>query len=143
MFCACGAPSNVINDVSIDAGPIDCLSYLCLHFLHPLVCSVEVSKGTVEEFWGTQTWCPFRRILALLDSSSQVPQKCLIILGTCLRWLGHPLSVKWYSVVYTRSHSMVPWMASSLSVDSCACWMFWWMGICRDFEGGEATKTVA
>ena len=52
VFCAFGAPSDVIGNVIIDAGPIICLSCLCLHLLHPLVCSVEVSKGVVKEFWG-------------------------------------------------------------------------------------------
>ena len=45
-----GAPSDVIGDVSINARPIDCLSSLCLHLSHPLVCTMEVSEGTVEEF---------------------------------------------------------------------------------------------
>ena len=52
MFCIYVAPSDVIGDVSINAGPINCLYCLCLHLLHPLLCSVEVSKGMVKEFWG-------------------------------------------------------------------------------------------
>ena len=31
--------------------------------------------------------------------------------GTCLRWSDHPLQVRQYSVLYTGSHSMAPWMA--------------------------------
>ena len=27
---------------------------------------------------------------------------------------------------------MAPQMASSSAVDSCMCWMFWWIGIGRD-----------
>ena len=74
----------------------------------------------------------FRRILASMDSSFQAPQKCWLILRTCLRQSGHPLRVKWYRVLYTGSCLMTPWMASSLPVDRCTCWMFWWMGIGRD-----------
>ena len=41
---------DVICYICIDAGPVYCLSCLCLHLLHPLVGSVQVSEGTVEEF---------------------------------------------------------------------------------------------
>ena len=52
MPCAYGAPTYVVSAVGIDAGPIDCFPHLCLHLLHPLVCSMKVSKGAVNEFWG-------------------------------------------------------------------------------------------
>ena len=44
MLSTYGAPFDVINDVSIDSGPIDCLSCLCLHLLHSLVCAVESAR---------------------------------------------------------------------------------------------------
>ena len=82
---------------------------------------------------------PFRRIWSSRDSSSQVSQKCWAILGTCLRWLGHLLRVRWYRVLYTGSYLMTPQMASRSAVDSCTCWMFWWIGIGRDswWEGKQ------
>ena len=51
VLCTYGAPLDIICDVSIDAGPIDCFPHLCLHPFHPLVGSIEVIKGMVEEFW--------------------------------------------------------------------------------------------
>ena len=78
-------PSDIVDDVSIDAGSINYLSCLCLDLLHPLVCSMETSKGMVKEFWRITDLSPFRRILALMDSSSQANQKCKTILGTCLK----------------------------------------------------------
>ena len=52
MLCVCGAPVDVICDVGINAGIIDCFPHLCLHLFHPLVGSVEVCKGMVKVFWG-------------------------------------------------------------------------------------------
>ena len=49
MLSTYGTPSDIIDNVSIDARPIDCLSCLCLYLLFPLVCAVEVSRGTVKE----------------------------------------------------------------------------------------------
>ena len=49
MLCAYGALLDVICNVGFDAGLIDCFSDLWLHLFHPLVGSLEVSKGTVEE----------------------------------------------------------------------------------------------
>ena len=77
--------------------------------------------------------------MASRDSSSRCPQKCQEILGTCLRQLGYPLRLRQYNRLYTSSHSMAPWMASSSDVGYWTCWMFWWMGIERDSVGGEAT----
>ena len=101
VLSAYGAPSDLIHNVSIDAGPINCLSGLYPYLLHSLLCAMEVSKGAVEKFGGTCTWSPFRRIPALMDSSSWVPQKYWTILRICLRQSGHPLRVKQYRVLYT------------------------------------------
>ena len=49
------APFDIVNYICIDAGPVNCLSGLGLHFFHPLVYATEASKGMVEEFGGTQT----------------------------------------------------------------------------------------
>ena len=46
------ASVDVICYICIDAGPVYYLSCLCLHFLHPLVGSLQVSNGAVEEFQG-------------------------------------------------------------------------------------------
>ena len=47
-----GELTDVICNVCIDAGPINCLSCMCLHLLHPLMGSLQIGEGTVEEFWG-------------------------------------------------------------------------------------------
>ena len=73
MFGAYGAPLDIVNDVCIDARPIHCLSGLRLHFLNPLVCTMKVRKGPFEELWEMQTLSPFRRILAMMASSSWNP----------------------------------------------------------------------
>ena len=52
MFGAYRAPLDVVYDICIDDGPVNCLSGLGPHFLHPLVHAVEVSKGPVEELRG-------------------------------------------------------------------------------------------
>ena len=132
VFSAHGGPSDVVSDVSIDAGPIDFLSCLCLHLLHPLLCTLEVSKGTVEEFCEDTDSTSLQKNASLNGNSSWVPHKCQAILRTCLRRSGHPLRVNWYRVLYTRSHSMAPQMTSNLSVDIWTCWIFWWVGIGRD-----------
>ena len=43
---------DIICYVSVNAGPVYCLSCLCLHLLHPQVGPVQVSNGTVKESWG-------------------------------------------------------------------------------------------
>ena len=68
VFSEFVAPFNIVNDISVNARPVNCLSGLHLYLLHPLVCAMEVSEGMVEEFRGMQTWSPFRRILASRDS---------------------------------------------------------------------------
>ena len=51
MPCAYGAPVYIVSNVGINAWLIDCFPHLCLHLLYPIVCSVQVSKGVVDEFW--------------------------------------------------------------------------------------------
>ena len=52
VFSADCAPADIVGYFSIDAGPIHCLSSLCLHHVYPLMDSVQVSKGAIEGFWG-------------------------------------------------------------------------------------------
>ena len=52
MLGAGGALTDIVCDVCIDAGQVDCLSHLCLHLLNPLVDSMQVSKNLVEKLWG-------------------------------------------------------------------------------------------
>ena len=75
MFSAYWESLDVIDNVCMHAGPVNCLSCLALHLLHPQVYTMEVSKGPVKELGRVQTQSPFRRIPALLDILSQVPQK--------------------------------------------------------------------
>ena len=89
-------------------------------FFLSLVFTMEVSKGMGKEFGGMQTQSPLKRKLASMDSSSWVPQKWQTIPGMFLRWSGHPLRVRQYRILYTRSCSAAALMVSSLSVDS---WM--------------------
>ena len=70
VFDAYGAPLDVVNYICINAGPVNWFSGLGLYLFHPKVCAVEVSEGTVKKLRGTQIWSPFRRIPALMDSSS-------------------------------------------------------------------------
>ena len=81
---------------------------------------------------GMQMWLPLKRMLASMDSSSQVSQKCLAILRTFCSQSSHPLRVRQYSVLYTRLCSTEPQMASSLAVDNCTCWMFCPIGMGKD-----------
>ena len=52
MLGADSALTDIVCYVCIKVGPVDCLSCLCLHLLHPLVGSVQVSKGMVKKFQG-------------------------------------------------------------------------------------------
>ena len=50
--CAYGAPVDVVGDGDINAGSVNCFPHFYLHLFHPLMGSVEVSKGVVKKFWG-------------------------------------------------------------------------------------------
>ena len=52
MLGAYGAPFDIIDDICINVGPVNCLTGLGLHLLYPLVCTVEVSEGSVKEHGG-------------------------------------------------------------------------------------------
>ena len=99
MFSAYVASFDIVSDISIDAGPVNYLFCLCLHLFYPLVCAMDVSEGTVEEFGGTHS-------VSLQENTNLNGQ---LILGapevvgdswTCLRCSGHPLRVK-YRMLYT------------------------------------------
>ena len=55
------AVADIVGYVILYAGPIHCLSCLCLHPVYPLICSVQVGKDTVEEFWGNTYSGSFER----------------------------------------------------------------------------------
>ena len=48
MLSANGALADIVDNVSVYAGPIHSLSYLSLHPIDPLMHSMWVSKGAVE-----------------------------------------------------------------------------------------------
>ena len=50
MLSADCASADIISYFSIYARPIYCLSCLHLHLVYPLMCSVQVGKGMMEEF---------------------------------------------------------------------------------------------
>ena len=52
LLGAYGATFDIVDDICTDAGPVNCLSSLGLHLLHPLLCVVEVREGPVEEVVG-------------------------------------------------------------------------------------------
>ena len=52
VFIADSAVAGIVTYVSIYARPVHCLSCLCLHLVYPLMCSMQASKGVMEEFWG-------------------------------------------------------------------------------------------
>ena len=83
MFGADGISVDVICYICVKAGPIYCLSCLCLHLLHPLVSSMQVRKGTVEEFWGNVD-------TATLEEEASLYRK--LIPGTT-EMLGYPLDL--------------------------------------------------
>ena len=137
-----GAPLGVVYYICIDAGPVNCFSALGLLFFIPGACC-GCQQGHGQGAWGTQMWSPFWIILASMASSSWALQKCWVILRTCLRWSHHPLSVKWYLVLYTRLPFTTPLMTSSLSVDSWICWIFWCMAMCRTLWEGKWLELLA
>ena len=83
MFGADCALMDVVSYVCIDARPVDCLSCQCLHLLHPLVGSIQVSKGMVEEFGGNADVPSLKEEASLYGQFIPGTQKCLSILETC------------------------------------------------------------
>ena len=65
MLGTYGTLLDVVNDVYINAGPVNGLFGLGLHFYHPLVCAMEVSKGTVKELWGEADSVSFQENISL------------------------------------------------------------------------------
>ena len=43
MLGADGASADIICYIGVDAGPVYCLSFPCLHLLYPLVAPMQVS----------------------------------------------------------------------------------------------------
>ena len=58
MDCANGAAVDIVSYVGIYAGPIHCLPCLDLHLIDTLMCSMQISKDTVEELQGNVDSCP-------------------------------------------------------------------------------------
>ena len=58
MLSANGAPLDIVNNVSIYARPLHSLSHLILHPIDPLMCSMQISKGTIEQLQGNAYPCP-------------------------------------------------------------------------------------
>ena len=52
MFGADRTSLDAINIIGVYVRPVHCFSGMGLHFLHPPVHAVEVSKGPVEELGG-------------------------------------------------------------------------------------------
>ena len=69
-----GAPVHVVNYICVDAGPVNCLSGLGLHFCHPLVCTMcrsvkvwsrrlggcrlSLPSGEYQPQWTAHPGCP-------------------------------------------------------------------------------------
>ena len=92
MLGADGALMDVVYYVCIDAGPVDCLSCLCLHFLHPLVGSMQVTKGTFKEFWGNkdrafleEEACLYGQLILGAPDVSGDPQDLLLVIWPYLK----------------------------------------------------------
>ena len=58
MLIANGAPVDIVDYVCVYARPIHSLSHLSLHPINPLMCSMQVCKGAIEQLWGNADLCP-------------------------------------------------------------------------------------
>ena len=55
VLSAGGALATIVSYVFIYARPIHCFFHLSLHPIDPLMDTMEVSRGPVEQFWGMHT----------------------------------------------------------------------------------------
>ena len=94
MLGGYGAPADMFNNISFYAWPIHSLPHLSFHPIDALMCSMQISKGMVEELWGMQTLVPLRSRQVLMVSSFLVPQKCQAMWGMSCQCSGYPLRVR-------------------------------------------------
>ena len=86
MLSADTALADIVSYICIDVGPVHCLSCLYLHLFYPLVGSMQVHMGTVEEFWGNtdvaflEEACLYGQLVLDTPEMSGNPQDLLLVI---------------------------------------------------------------
>ena len=84
VFCANGAPADIVSYVNIYANPTHCLSHLYMHPIDPF-------KGMVKWFWGNADSCPLEEKARFNGQLVPVSQEMSDNLGDLLPAIG-PIS---------------------------------------------------